>query len=66
MSDTCTWTQDSDCEHESCWHTECGCEAWVGMESYECQPSQHKMNFCWYCGKRLYEVPYVPEPEVEE
>jgi hypothetical protein len=59
---TCKWHQGDDWDYSSVWTTSCGLE-WSVEEG---TLKENSMNFCPKCGKKLVEVPFVPEPEEEE
>ena len=63
MNDVCVWTQDHNDEF-NIYETSCG-----GLfEFIDGSPSENKLNFCCYCGKKLVEKvrPIVENDEDEE
>ncbi len=58
----CIWKQDNGYDDDGSWNTSCG-EMFVFIDD---TPKGNGMKFCCYCGSRLIEELYQPEPENEE
>lgn len=54
--ETCLWQEDDDGN----WNASCGEDIFCFFEG---GPSDNRMRFCCYCGKRLEERWYEPEGE---
>lgn len=49
MSDTCEWREDD--PNTDLWETECGKAYGINEGS----PTENRMNFCCFCGKKIAE-----------
>jgi len=58
MHPTCDWKEDEDGN----WWTECG----NGFVLNNGTPADNDMKYCCYCGKRIWQICYVPESEEDE
>ena len=58
----CIWSQDDAYDGDGNWNSSCG-ETFMFIDD---TPKGNGMKFCCYCGSRLIEKLYEPEPEDEE